>query len=62
MIFATLPSASITKVERSYEFLPSCATPYGSPSLCSGSARSGNGSEYFALNFSCEAAVSALIP
>ena len=27
MIFATLPSASITNVERSYEFLPSCPTP-----------------------------------
>mgnify|MGYP003694552981 CR=1 FL=1 len=57
MICATLPSASITKVERSYEFLPSRPTPYGSASLCSGSASSVNGSPYFALNRSCDACV-----
>src|SRR5262249_18120585 len=65
---ATLPSASITNVERlmpiyvfpAYFFSPH--TPYFSATVWSGSASSGNGSSYFVLNFSCELTSSGLTP
>src|SRR5215212_4562045 len=65
---ATLPSASITNVERSIpiDFLPymfrSFQTPYCSATSCSGSASNVNGSEYFCLNLTCEASSSGLTP
>src|SRR5262245_13010540 len=65
---ATLPSASITKVERltpQYDLPPnffSPHTPYSSATRCSGSARSVNGSENFSLNFTCDASSSGLTP
>src|SRR4029453_16041899 len=65
---ATLPSASITKVERltpQYVLPPnffSPQTPYSSATSCSGSASSVNGSEYFSLNFVCDASSSGLTP
>ena len=60
---ATLPSASITKVERStpmyvlpaYVFSPQ--TPYSSATPWSVSASSANGSSYFSLNFDVRALV-----
>src|SRR5262245_60457559 len=65
---ATFPSASITNVERltpQYVLPPnffSPQTPYSSATWCSGSARSVNGSEYFCLNFTCDASSSGLTP
>ena len=66
--FATLPSGSITNVERlipvyvrpMYFFSPQ--TPYASASLCSGSASSRNGSSCFDLNFWCDWTGSGLTP
>ena len=65
---ATLPSGSMTKVERLMPmyFLPakffSPQTPYFSATSWSGSARSVKGSSYFVLNFPCEATLSGLTP
>ena len=68
MAVATLPSASITNVERMtpvydlpwYVFSPHA--PYSSATLWSGSARSVNGSSYFSLKRTCESTSSGLTP
>src|SRR5690348_11058163 len=68
MTLATLPSASMTNVERltPQYVLPanffSPQTPYSSATRWSGSASRVNGSENFSLNFTCDASSSGLTP